>query len=81
MISHVSRRIAVRSTSHRRLRKSSLAAILSSEVEVVPQPTSKQLRILALRSAIPMVGFGIMDNLGTFHQSTKKKKLTCTCML
>jgi putative methionine-R-sulfoxide reductase with GAF domain len=67
MISHVSGRIAVRSTSFRRLQKSSLAAIMSSEVQDVPQPTSQQLRILALRSAIPMVGFGIMDNIGTFH--------------
>ena len=30
---------------------------------VPPRPTMEQLRILALRSAIPMVGFGIMDNL------------------
>lgn len=29
----------------------------------VPQPTSRQLRIVALHAAIPMVGFGIMDNL------------------
>ena len=30
---------------------------------VVEAPTSRQLRIVALRSAIPMVGFGFMDNL------------------
>lgn len=27
------------------------------------EPTARQLRILALRSAIPMVGFGFMDNI------------------
>lgn len=68
MISHVGRRIAVRSASRRRLQNSSLAAIVSSEVAGVPEPTTQQLRILALRSAIPMVGFGIMDNVGTFHE-------------
>jgi putative methionine-R-sulfoxide reductase with GAF domain len=29
----------------------------------VERPTNKQLRIVALRAAIPMVGFGFMDNL------------------
>lgn len=30
---------------------------------VAEDPTPRQLRILALRSAIPMIGFGFMDNL------------------
>ena len=36
------------------------AAAASTAVE---EPTSRQLRIVALRSAIPMIGFGFMDNL------------------
>jgi len=31
--------------------------------EMIEEPTNRQLRIVALRSAIPMVGFGFMDNL------------------
>ncbi len=30
---------------------------------VVEKPTAQQLRIVALRAAIPMIGFGFMDNL------------------
>lgn len=29
----------------------------------IPEPTSQQLKIVALRAAIPMIGFGFMDNL------------------
>jgi hypothetical protein len=67
MISRAGRRMALRSVSRHRLENSSLAMsaqVSSSEVTGVRQPTSQQLRILALRSAIPMVGFGIMDNVG-----------------
>lgn len=37
-------------------------ATATAQLELLP-PTSEQLRILAFRSAIPMVGFGIMDNV------------------
>ena len=36
---------------------------MSSEVDTLPTPTARQLRIVGLRSAIPMVGFGFMDNI------------------
>ena len=35
----------------------------ASTAVVVEAPTSRRLRIVALRSAVPMVGFGFMDNL------------------
>ena len=34
-----------------------------SSVKLAPTPTRHQLRIVALRSAIPMIGFGFMDNI------------------
>ena len=34
---------------------------------VEEEPTRRQLLIVAVRSAIPMVGFGFMDNIGTSH--------------
>jgi len=39
------------------------AAAAASKDITAQLPTSEQLRILAFRSAIPMVGFGIMDNV------------------
>eukprot|EP00511_Aplanochytrium_stocchinoi_P009368 CAMPEP_0204860864 /NCGR_PEP_ID=MMETSP1348-20121228/970_1 /ASSEMBLY_ACC=CAM_ASM_000700 /TAXON_ID=215587 /ORGANISM="Aplanochytrium stocchinoi, Strain GSBS06" /LENGTH=293 /DNA_ID=CAMNT_0052009907 /DNA_START=389 /DNA_END=1270 /DNA_ORIENTATION=- len=33
-----------------------------SEAKAVKEPSNRQLRILALRAAIPMIGFGAMDN-------------------
>ena len=42
---------------------SSSEAASAASASVVPEPTSRQLRILAIRRAIPMVGFGFMDNV------------------
>jgi len=51
---HVGRRLSIRL-------KSSVAA--GSKKEDVTMPTKEQLRTLAYRAAIPMIGFGFMDNL------------------
>mgnify|MGYP006198957963 CR=1 FL=1 len=37
--------------------------VIPTAVELAPTPTRHQLRIVALRSAIPMIGFGFMDNI------------------
>jgi hypothetical protein len=42
---------------------SAAAGQAEAAVEMVVPPTFQQLRILALRTAIPMVGFGFMDNI------------------
>lgn len=34
-----------------------------SSSSIVPSPTNRQLRIYAFHSAIPMIGFGFMDNI------------------
>jgi hypothetical protein len=54
----IQKRGKVRSVSHQ------LAAAPLGQGHAPPKPpTWRQLRILALRAAIPMVGFGFMDNL------------------
>ena len=43
---------------------SSTAAAKEETSSLLPKhPTTQQLRIVALRYAIPMIGFGFMDNL------------------
>ena len=48
--------------SHHMHNVSSLRFSTSKSKEIQP-PTTKQLQIVALRYAIPMIGFGFMDNL------------------
>ena len=53
-------------TSDVSLSSSSAAAATSTSTTVkiaTVLPTTEQLRIVAFRSAIPMIGFGIMDNV------------------
>lgn len=52
---HLCRRLSIRLKSS--------AATGSKKKEDIILPTKEQLRILAYRAAIPMVGFGFMDNL------------------
>jgi hypothetical protein len=69
MISSSSRRLIGRVAGSAALsgpaRNSSFAAmeVAPASSAVVPEPTGKQLRILALRRAIPMVGFGMFFHL------------------
>ncbi|OEU09347.1 GAF domain-containing protein [Fragilariopsis cylindrus CCMP1102] len=39
------------------------AVAVAVVVEVIQPPTTEQLRIVAFRAGIPMIGFGIMDNV------------------
>lgn len=60
------RMVASRMAPRRRAQNSSVAQVVTApDVTAVPPPTFDQLRILAIRSAIPMVGFGMVDNIGT----------------
>lgn len=59
---HLLRKLLL-SGNRRRLKSSSVAAAATTKKEDVQLPTTEQLRIVAYRAAIPMIGFGFMDNL------------------
>ena len=64
MIYSTTRRGVVQSLCSFRRMASSTAAAKEETSSLLPkQPTPQQLRIVALRYAIPMIGFGFMDNL------------------